>query len=57
MKAIADYVGQKYTHRGDIRYMIENLVDYNFVRPADPQNGANQYEIEWWKKQLDLFWK
>jgi len=31
VKAIADYVGQEYTHGGDIRFMIENMEDYNFV--------------------------
>ncbi len=25
MKAITDYVGQEYTHGGDIRFMVENL--------------------------------
>jgi hypothetical protein len=57
VKAIADYVGQEYTHGGDIRFMIENLQDYNFTRPPDPPNGASQYEIESWKKQLDMYWK
>jgi hypothetical protein len=57
VKAIADYVGQEYTHGGDIWFMIENLTDYNFVRPADPLANVNQYEVESWKKQLDLFWK
>jgi hypothetical protein len=57
VKAIADYVGQEYTHGGDIRFMIENLNDYNFVRPEDPAVNANEYEKESWKKQLDLFWK
>jgi hypothetical protein len=33
VKAIADYVGQEYTHGGDIRYMIENMSNYNFVCP------------------------
>ena len=56
-KAFADYVTQEFTHGGDIRYMIENLVDYNYVQPVDPPNNANQYEVELWKKQLDLFWK
>jgi len=32
IKAIADYVGQEYMQGGDIRYMIETLTDYNFVR-------------------------
>jgi hypothetical protein len=41
VKAIADYVGQEYTHGGDIRYMIEKMEDYNFVRPADPPANAN----------------
>ena len=44
-------------HGGGIRFMTKNLPDYNFVRPADPPTGANQYEIESWKKQLDLYWK
>jgi hypothetical protein len=57
LKAIADFVGQEYTHGGDIRYMIENLSDYKFVRPDDPAINANQYTIESWKKQLDLYWK
>jgi len=37
--------------------MIENMNDYNFIRPQDPPKGANQFEIESWKKQLDLYWK
>lgn len=57
VKAVANYVGQEYMHGGDIRFMIENLQDYNFIRPADPQNGANQYETELWKKQLDMLEK
>jgi hypothetical protein len=57
LKAIADYVGQEYKHGGDIQYMIENMVDYNFVRPQDPSNNATQFEIESWKKELDMFWK
>jgi hypothetical protein len=57
VKAIADYVGREYTHGGDIRFIIENLQDYNFVRLPDLPNGANQYEIESWKKQLDMYWK
>jgi hypothetical protein len=57
VKAIADYVGQEYTHGADIRFMIENMADYNFIRPADPPANANEYEKESWKKQLDLFWK
>jgi hypothetical protein len=56
-KAIADYIGQGHTHGGDIRFMIENLTDYNFVRPEDPPDGASTYNVESWKKQLDLFWK
>jgi hypothetical protein len=55
--AIANYVVQEYTHGGDIRYMIENFEDYNFICPPDPLPNANQFEIESWKKQLDLFWK
>jgi hypothetical protein len=57
VKAIADYVRQEYMHGGDIQYMIEKMEDYNFVRPADPPDNANQYDVETWKKQLDLFWK
>jgi len=57
LKAIADHVGQQYTHGGDVRFMIENLTDYTFVRPPNPQDGNDQYELESWKKQLDLHWK
>jgi hypothetical protein len=57
VKEIADYMGQEYTHGGNLMYMIENLTNYNFIRPKDSPGGANQYEIESWKKQLDLFWK
>jgi len=57
LKAIADHVGQQYTHGGDVRFMIENLVDYTFVRPPNPQDNNDQYELESWKKQLDLHWK
>jgi hypothetical protein len=42
LKAVADYVGQEYTHGGNIRYMIENMQDYNFIRPADHPDNANQ---------------
>jgi hypothetical protein len=37
--------------------MIENVCDYNFSSPTDPAPEANPYEVESWKKQLDLFWK
>jgi len=57
LKAIADYVGQHYTHGGDIRFMIENLTDNNFVKPHKPQNAGDQFELESWKKQLDIHWK
>jgi len=57
VKAIADYVGQEYTHGGDIRFMIENLEDYNFTRPVNPVDEEDQFEIESWKKQLDQYWK
>ncbi len=57
LKAIADYVGQEYKHGGDIRYMIKNMTDYVFVRPQDPMDNASQFEIEYWKKELDMFWK
>ena len=47
-KAIADYIGQGHTHGGDIRFMIENLTDYNFVRPEDPPEGAKPLlEASW----------
>ncbi len=42
---------------GDIQYMIENMSDLNLTRPIDPPDRANQYKVESWKKQLDLFWK
>jgi len=57
VKAIVDYVGQEYTHGGDIRHMIENMSDYNFTRPANPEDEDDQFEIESWKKQLDQYWK
>jgi len=57
LKAVADYVGQQYTHGGDVRFMIENLQDFTFVRPPNPQDASDQYELESWKKQLDLHWK
>jgi len=57
LKAIADYVGQHYTHGGDIRFMIDNLRDYAFVRPENPQDANDQFEWESWKKQLDIHWK
>jgi hypothetical protein len=46
LKAIADYVGQEYTHGGDICYMIENLVEYRFVRPQNLDPNAHQYETQ-----------
>jgi hypothetical protein len=57
LKSIADYVSQEYTHGGEIRFMIENLDDFRFVRPQNPDPNAHQFEVESWKKQLDLFWK
>jgi hypothetical protein len=57
IKAIADYVGQEYTHGGDIRFLIENFDVYNFIRPPDPTPNVDQFEIKSWKKQLDLYWK
>ena len=56
VKAIADHVGQAYTHGGDIRFMIENL-DYQFVRPGIPNDNKDVFEMESWKKQLDIYWK
>jgi hypothetical protein len=57
VKAIADYVGQEYTHGGDIRFMLENLEDFNLPRPENPEDEADRFEMESWKKQLDLYWK
>jgi len=57
LKVIVDYVGQEYTHGGDVQFLIENMTDYNFQRPLDPPPSADQFEIESWKKQLDLYWK
>jgi len=37
--------------------MIENMKDYNFVRPQDLSKNANQFKVESWKKQLDIYWK
>ena len=57
IKAIADYVGQEYTHGGDIRYMVENFEDFALERPENPIDEEDRFEIESWKKQLDLYWK
>jgi hypothetical protein len=57
IKAIADYVGQEYTHGGDIRYVIENLTDYNFVCPENPEDKDDPFKMESWKKQLDQYRK
>jgi len=57
MKAIADYVGQQYTHSGDMHFMIENPSDYSFVRAPNPNDAEDLYEMEPWKKQLDIHWK
>jgi len=32
--------------------MIENLTDFTFVRPPNPQNANDQYELESWKNSL-----
>ncbi len=50
VKAIADYVGQEYTHGGDIRWMVENFADFDFQRPENPENREDPYEMESWKK-------
>lgn len=57
IKAITDYAGQEYAHGGDIRYMEENFEDNNFQHPANPEDDEEPYELKWWKKQLDLYWK
>jgi hypothetical protein len=38
--------GQEYTHGGDIRFMVENLEDYHFIRPPNPDPNAHQFDIE-----------
>ena len=35
--------------------MIENLADYNFVCPENPENEDDSFEMESWKKQLDPY--
>ncbi len=57
VKAIADHVGQTYTHGGKIHFMIENLEDYRFIRPENPDDEEDMFEMESWKKQLDIYWK
>jgi hypothetical protein len=57
IKAIADYVGQEYTHGGGIRYMIENLTDYNFVQPWNPDDENDLFKMESWKKHFNQYWK
>jgi hypothetical protein len=37
--------------------MVENFEDYQFVRPENPDDDENPYEMESWKKQLDLYWE
>lgn len=37
--------------------MIENMEDYSYQWPADPDANVNEYEKESWKKQLVLYWK
>jgi uncharacterized LabA/DUF88 family protein len=37
--------------------MIENMTDNHFIRPQDPSGNATQFEIESWKKELDMYWK
>jgi hypothetical protein len=37
--------------------MIENLEDYHFVRPTNPDPNAHHFDIESWRKQLNLYWK
>jgi hypothetical protein len=37
--------------------MVENFTDYNFQRPENSVNNKDPYELESWKKQLDLYWK
>jgi hypothetical protein len=46
LKVTADYVGQQYTHGGDMRFMIENLSEYNFLRPSNPEDVNDPYEME-----------
>jgi len=31
--------------------------DYNFVRPENPNDEDDTFEMESWKKQLDIYWK
>ncbi len=57
IKAIVDYMGQEYTHGGDIRFMVENFEDFALERPENPIDEEDRFEIESWKKQLDLYWK
>jgi hypothetical protein len=52
VKAIADYVGQEYTPGGDIRFMIENFEDYNFIRPPDSVPNADQLKLNHGKNSL-----
>jgi hypothetical protein len=34
----------------------ENLEDYNYTHPEDPEEGVNQNDVELWKKQPNLYW-
>jgi hypothetical protein len=46
IKATANYVGQEYTHGGDIGYMVENFEDYQFQRHENPEDNEDPYEME-----------
>ncbi len=45
VKVIADYIGQAYTHGGDIRFMVEILADYNFIRPENPYDEDDTFKM------------
>jgi hypothetical protein len=51
IRVIADYVGQEYTHSGDIRFMVENFEDYNFQHPEKSENGKNKLDLYWSREE------
>ena len=57
MKEIAEYVGRKYDHGGDIRATLENKKRYEPAKPKDPPDGASVTEKRIWEKEVDEYVK
>ena len=37
--------------------MIKSLADYQFIWLENPDDDEDMFEMESWKKQLDIYWK